>query len=71
MPATISKNPNWTTCPRCSEPLLIDPTTGKPDICANCQSNASPMAFMRLSMIGFGLLAVISLVAFCLWVYFF
>jgi hypothetical protein len=28
----------WHKCPQCGTPLLLDPSTGKTEPCANCQS---------------------------------
>ena len=35
---------NWSECPRCGEPLRIDPQTGEIELCATCESSVSPLA---------------------------
>ena len=35
---------NWSECPRCGTPLLIDPKTNQIEPCANCESMVSPVA---------------------------
>ena len=36
------KNDNWGTCPKCGQPVMIDPKTGVAEPCATCLSSASP-----------------------------
>jgi hypothetical protein len=38
---TSQSNENWSKCPRCGSPLLVDPATGKTEPCANCRSHSS------------------------------
>ena len=38
---TSQENENWSKCPNCGSPLLVDPNTGKTEPCANCASQAS------------------------------
>lgn len=42
MTASTATNENWGTCPKCGEPVLIDPSTGTAEPCAACASHASP-----------------------------
>jgi hypothetical protein len=38
---TSPSNENWHKCAQCGSPLLVDPSTGKTEPCANCLSQKS------------------------------
>lgn len=59
-------NDNWATCPKCGEPVLIDPKTGLVQPCANCASQKSPGTAVGSLLIIAGVVAIIVLVYFCI-----
>jgi hypothetical protein len=38
---TQNDNENWRECPKCKARLLVNPSTGKTEPCANCASQKS------------------------------
>lgn len=67
MNMNTESNENWGTCPKCGEPVLIDPNTGKMQPCATCASLADkPGIAMRAVWIIGGLVAIVALVYLCI-----
>jgi uncharacterized protein (DUF983 family) len=60
------KNENWGTCPKCGEPVLIDPKTGKAELCANCASRKSPGVAIGSLLVVTGVVAIVVLVYLCI-----
>jgi uncharacterized protein (DUF983 family) len=60
-------NDNWGTCPKCGQPVLIDPKSGVAEACATCLSNASPTGrTLGIIWIVAGLVAIGLLVVVCI-----
>jgi uncharacterized protein (DUF983 family) len=59
-------NDNWHTCPKCGEPVLIDPKTGRVQPCANCTSQKSPGIAVGSLLVIAGIVAIIVLVYLCI-----
>lgn len=65
---TTSGNENWSQCPKCGSPVLIDATTGKAEPCGNCAALASRTGFyVGVFWIVAGLTLVGLILYFCLW----
>lgn len=66
MATNTVRNENWGTCPKCGEPVLIDPATGRTEPCATCSSRKSPgVAVGAVSVIA-GIIAIGVLVYLCI-----
>lgn len=66
MIANAENNENWGQCPKCGEPMLIDPNTGKTEPCAMCASLASKrVGVMGIGLLIAGIAAIVALVYFC------
>lgn len=61
-----ASNENWGTCPKCGEPVLINPSTGKMEPCAACASRKSPGVAMGTMLLIAGVAIVAGLVYFCI-----
>jgi uncharacterized protein (DUF983 family) len=62
----MEDNQNWGTCPKCGEPVLLDPKTGQAEPCATCASLASKSAGSAgMALLIAGVVALIGLVYFC------
>lgn len=67
MNANAERNDNWGQCPKCGEPVLIDPDTGKAEPCAACASLSSKqVGIMGIVLLVMGIVAVGGLVYFCI-----
>lgn len=66
MGTIVEKNDNWGTCAKCGEPVLIDPKTGKAELCANCASRKSPGVAIGTLLVVAGLVAVGVLIYLCI-----
>ncbi len=67
MKVSVDNNENWGTCPKCGEPVLIDPDSGQAQPCANCASLASRGAgVMGIVLLLVGVVAIVGLVYFCI-----
>jgi hypothetical protein len=60
-------NENWGVCPKCGEPVLIDPVTNQPQLCANCASMASkPGIAMGVLLVVAGIVGIAVFVYGCI-----
>lgn len=67
MKSSVAGNDNWGTCPKCGEPVMIDPKTGEAEPCATCVSAASKTnVTMGVTLLIAGIVLVASLVYLCL-----
>lgn len=66
MSANTQSNDNWGTCPKCGEPVLIDPRTGQAQPCANCKSQKSPGVAVGTLLVAAGALAIAALIYLCI-----
>lgn len=67
MSVTSENNENWGKCPKCGEPVLKDPETGKFEPCAACASHASKRAgAMGTVLLIAGVAAIAGLVYLCI-----
>ena len=67
MSSNTATNENWGTCPKCGEPVLIDPATGVAESCATCASHASPTGrALGTAWIVAGIFAIVVLVYVCI-----
>jgi uncharacterized protein (DUF983 family) len=66
MNTSTASNENWGTCPRCGEPVLINPSTGKMEPCAACESRKSPGVAIGTMLFIAGIVAVVGLVYLCI-----
>jgi uncharacterized protein (DUF983 family) len=67
MNVNSGNNDNWVACPRCGEPLLIDPKSGKAEACANCASLANKkMGTIGIGLVMTGVAIVVALVYICI-----
>lgn len=61
-----SGNDNWSACPQCGQPRLIDPSTGRPQACASCRSHAAGgTGVARVLVVVAGLAALAALFGLC------
>jgi hypothetical protein len=58
-----ASNDNWGTCPKCGEPVLINPSTGQIEPCA---SRKSPGIAVGTILVFAGIAAVVGLVYLCI-----
>ena len=66
MNTSTTSNENWGTCPKCGEPFLINPSTGKMEPCAACASRKSPGVARGMTLLIAGIAIVVGLVYFCI-----
>lgn len=66
MARNAASNENWGTCPKCGEPVLINPSTGKLEACAACASRKSPGIAIGTMLFLAGIAAVVGLVYLCI-----
>jgi uncharacterized protein (DUF983 family) len=66
MSKITESNENWGTCPKCGEPVLIDPKTGKMQPCATCASQSSPGVAMGVVLVIAGIAAIGGLIYLCI-----
>jgi len=67
MDTTTPANDNWGTCPKCGQPVLIDPATGVAEPCAACVSHASPTGrALGTTWIIAGIVLIVILVVVCI-----
>ncbi|HEX4412059.1 MAG TPA: hypothetical protein VH107_00430 [Lacipirellulaceae bacterium] len=66
MVTNLNQNENWGTCPRCGEPVLIDPVTHKAEPCATCASRKSPGVAMGTLGVIAGIIAIAALAYLCI-----
>ncbi|MEM9660291.1 MAG: hypothetical protein AAF961_18155 [Planctomycetota bacterium] len=67
MNAQMEDNENWSVCPKCGAPVMINPATGALEPCAECASAASKdVGAMGIGAIAAGLALIVALVYFCL-----
>ncbi len=67
MKLNAENNDNWGTCPKCGEPVMIDPKSGKAQPCATCASSASKMnVAMGIFLLAAGIAVIAGLVYFCI-----
>ena len=66
MNKSTASNENWGTCPKCGEPVLINPSTNKMEPCATCASRKSPGIAIGTMLLIAGIAAVVGLVYLCI-----
>ena len=66
MDKSTMSNENWGACPKCGEPVLINPSTGMMEPCAACASRKSPGIAIGTILLIAGIAAVIGLVYLCI-----
>ena len=66
MDKNIASNENWGACPKCGEPVLINPSTGEMEPCAACASRKSPGIAIGTILFLAGVAAVVGLVYLCI-----
>jgi hypothetical protein len=66
MDKSTASNENWGTCPRCGEPVLVNPSTGMREPCATCASRKSPGIAIGTILFIAGIAAVAGLVYLCI-----
>jgi uncharacterized protein (DUF983 family) len=67
MNSSVASNENWGACPKCGEPVLIDPATGIAEPCAACMSHASPTGrALGTAWIVGGIALIVVLVVVCI-----
>jgi hypothetical protein len=66
MDKNTASNENWVACPKCGEPVLINPSTGKMESCAACASRKSPGIVIGAILFIAGIAAVVGLVYLCI-----
>ena len=66
-PNSATDNANWSPCPLCGQPLLIDSVHGGFEPCASCRSRQSVGAKVaRVLVLAIGATAFVTLLLFCL-----
>jgi uncharacterized protein (DUF983 family) len=67
MTTSTATNENWGGCPKCGQPVLIDPATGVAEPCAACASHASKGGrALGIFWLVLCLAAIVALVYFCI-----
>lgn len=66
MGTSTASNENWGTCPKCGDPVLINPSTNKMELCAACASRKSPGIAIGAILLIAGVAALIGLVYLCI-----
>ena len=66
MDRSAASNDNWGVCPKCGEPVLINPSTNEMEPCAACASRKSPGIAIGTILIIAGIAAVIALAYLCI-----